>query len=248
MKLLAAGCLSEPQNRLFALLLEWLRPRLGASIEKSGPEDADLVYMCGWPTGAALDRWQPLLAPVLTVGRYQGRPVYFSDLILRPGFSPPSWDHLAGSRIAYNEETSFSGWAAPWIGMRRRGVLPEALTWIATGSHAASLVMVAEGRADLAAIDSVLLDLSPPLPLSVFGSLGPWPSPPISIDRRRTDLAEPITSLLVSMGSEVEGRQLLDGFGVSHLAPVDPADYRALAHRAASAVRWRAGRGSRLPP
>jgi phosphonate transport system substrate-binding protein len=237
MKLLASGCLAEPQNRLFSLVLEWLGPRLGATFEASEPEAADIVYMCGWPTGSALDRWQPLLAPVLAPERYQGRPVYYSDVVLRPGLSPPTWDQLAGSRIAYNEEVSFSGWAAPLIELRRRGLSPEDFTWIASGSHAASLAMLAEGRADLAAIDSMVLELSDPQPLTVFSSLGPWPAPPISIGRRRTYLSAEIIRLLEAMGSDPQGRQLLDVFRVSRLAPVDPAQYRALADQAAGSAR-----------
>jgi ABC-type phosphate/phosphonate transport system substrate-binding protein len=58
-----------------------------------------------------------------------------------------------GAGFAYNEALSQSGWAAPathaeGMGLRLRPVLQ-------TGAHRASALAVAEGRADLAALDAV---------------------------------------------------------------------------------------------
>jgi ABC-type phosphate/phosphonate transport system substrate-binding protein len=58
-----------------------------------------------------------------------------------------------GARFAYNEPLSQSGWAAPQIHAARIGIrLPPALR---TGGHLASAQAVAEGRADIAALDAV---------------------------------------------------------------------------------------------
>jgi ABC-type phosphate/phosphonate transport system substrate-binding protein len=58
-----------------------------------------------------------------------------------------------GPRLAYNEGLSQSGWAAALDWCAARGVSLSAI--LETGSHAASAAAVAEGRADLAAIDAV---------------------------------------------------------------------------------------------
>ncbi|TNF63556.1 MAG: hypothetical protein EP307_04840 [Rhodobacteraceae bacterium] len=58
-----------------------------------------------------------------------------------------------GAPFALNEALSQSGWAAPHAHMSARGLRigPR----LATGAHAASALAVAEGRADLAAIDAL---------------------------------------------------------------------------------------------
>jgi ABC-type phosphate/phosphonate transport system substrate-binding protein len=58
-----------------------------------------------------------------------------------------------GAAMAYNESISQSGWSAPLIHAAQAGIrLNPAL---ATGGHRRSLLAVAEGRADIAALDAV---------------------------------------------------------------------------------------------
>ncbi len=60
---------------------------------------------------------------------------------------------FAGSRFAYNDPISQSGWAAAMMRMRADDMLPGEL--LETGSHQASAEAVAEGRADFASIDAL---------------------------------------------------------------------------------------------
>ncbi|MDP3984910.1 MAG: PhnD/SsuA/transferrin family substrate-binding protein [Acidimicrobiia bacterium] len=235
MQLSAAGCLSPQQNLFFSGLVRWLGSRLGASFTSAQWEEADLVYMCGLPTGLALGWFDPLVAPVMTHPRYGSQPIYFADVILRDGFAAATWADLAGCRFAYNEEGSFSGWAAVLIELRRQGIPAEALQWRRTGSHTASIELVAAGEADATALDSMMLELEAPrLNLKALVSLGPWPMPPISLARHRADLAAELTSLLTSLPEDEKGRQLLDGFAISHLEPVDRRRYQDLADEVSS--------------
>jgi ABC-type phosphate/phosphonate transport system substrate-binding protein len=58
-----------------------------------------------------------------------------------------------GAAMAYNEDTSQSGWSAPLTHAAQRGLrLRPALR---TGGHRLSLIAVAEGRAEIAALDAV---------------------------------------------------------------------------------------------
>lgn len=58
-----------------------------------------------------------------------------------------------GAPFAYNEALSQSGWAAPQVHAAQHGVrLPPA---VQTGGHRLSALAVAEGRADIAALDAV---------------------------------------------------------------------------------------------
>ena len=72
---------------------------------------------------------------------------YYSFIIARAD------DPAPGPRFAFNDPLSNSGWDAGQDWARRNGVALRPT--LATGSHAQSLRAVAEGRADLAAIDAV---------------------------------------------------------------------------------------------
>lgn len=67
---------------------------------------------------------------------------------------------LARHRVAFNASDSLSGFVALRAELRARGVDPNAVRWIETGSHRASIRAVAEGQADLASIDAVCWSLA----------------------------------------------------------------------------------------
>ena len=79
---------------------------------------------------------------------------YDSVFVRRPGGASPDEAAREGVPLAYNGPDSHSGWAGPQIWAMRRA-LPFFRAGIATGSHRASARAVAEGRADLAALDRV---------------------------------------------------------------------------------------------
>ena len=231
MQLLVASCLSHHQNRLFSALMDLVGSRLGVEIELAAPEDADIVYRCGLPTGRALDFFEPWYAPVLAADRYMGSAVYFGDVVIRPGLDPRSWLDLAGTRLAYNERESFSGHAAIRHELRRRDLPATFFSWQQSGSHRASLDMVLNGEADLASIDSMVLQLdSPPESVRTFARLGPYPMPPISTSRNLdSGVREEAGTLLASLQETDTGRSLLEEFGVSHFSRVNEGPYREMA-------------------
>jgi ABC-type phosphate/phosphonate transport system substrate-binding protein len=229
MQLFVASCLSHHQNRLFSALMDQVSSRLGVEIESAAPEDADVVYRCGLPTGRAIDRFEPWYAPVLAADRYMGLAVYFADVVVRPGLDPRSWLDLAGTRLAFNEAESFSGHAAIRHELRRRDLPARFFSWQQTGSHRASLDMVLSGEADLASIDSMVLELEGDS-LPVFARLGPYPMPPISTSRNLdSGIRDEAGAFLASLHETETGRRLLDEFGVSHFSRVNDGPYRGMA-------------------
>lgn len=88
---------------------------------------------------------------------------------------------FGGARFAYNEALSQSGWAAPQTHAAGLGIrLPPALQ---TGGHRLSAQAVAEGRADIAALDAVtyrLLQAHDPMMASLksVGLTDPTPGLP----------------------------------------------------------------------
>jgi phosphonate transport system substrate-binding protein len=236
MSLISRTYLSPVQNRFFQATWDWLALHSDLDFHRdpvsATTDDPDVVFMCGLPTGQRIDRYEPLVAAVLAQERYGSRPIYFSDLVVRPGtVLPPSrsW------RIAYNDKESFSGWIAPRWGLAALGLEPDAMTWVVTGSHLVSLEAVLKGAADAAGIDSMVLDLvsgdaAPAAGLVTIESFGPWPAPPIStsVGMDRAVRAE-LAGLLTSMHEDPSGAHLLATWGVERLATVDAAEYGRLA-------------------
>ena len=77
---------------------------------------------------------------------------YCSVLIAREGDPRGRPEDFDGSVLAYNDETSQSGWAAPMADAAKRGITFRGFR--RTGSHDGSSIAVAEGIADIAAIDA----------------------------------------------------------------------------------------------
>jgi ABC transporter, phosphonate, periplasmic substrate-binding protein len=86
---------------------------VGRSIDEFERGEADLGVICGLPYVWLADQHpapvEPLAAPVLAGTRYGGRPVYFSDVIVRHDSPILRLEELRGRSWAYNEPASHSG-------------------------------------------------------------------------------------------------------------------------------------------
>lgn len=117
-------------------------------------EDPALVLSqtCGYPYRARLHARVTLIGtpdyglPGCPPGHY--RSVFVARLDDRRDLA-----QLAAGQLAYNEDMSQSGWAAPAHHLLELGLTPRPA--LRSGSHGASALAVAEGRADLAALDAV---------------------------------------------------------------------------------------------
>lgn len=77
---------------------------------------------------------------------------YCSVLVARDGDSRERPVEFEGAVLAYNDVTSQSGWAAPMAESERHGITFRGFR--RTGSHDGSAIAVADGLADIAAIDA----------------------------------------------------------------------------------------------
>ncbi|GAB5449147.1 phosphate/phosphite/phosphonate ABC transporter substrate-binding protein [Gymnodinialimonas sp.] len=78
---------------------------------------------------------------------------YFSHFVIRADDPRAVPAAFATARLAVNEVDSHSGWGAAWTYARAQGF--AFTNAILTGSHSASARAIAEGRADIAAIDAI---------------------------------------------------------------------------------------------
>lgn len=82
---------------------------------------------------------------------------YHSVLVVRAEDPRQTETAFNGAPFAYNDAVSQSGWAAPMVHLRARGIHVGDL--LHTGAHAASAQAVANGDADLAGLDALTWDL-----------------------------------------------------------------------------------------
>jgi len=118
-------------------------------------QDPDLVLSqtCGYPYRARL-HGRVTLAGTPDYALPGCPPGHYRSIFVARGDDPRA--DLAGfdgARFAYNEALSQSGWAAPMIHVQRLGLGWGAV--LETGGHRNSALAVAEGRADIAALDAL---------------------------------------------------------------------------------------------
>src|SRR5262245_10083002 len=85
--------------------------------------EADVSFVCGLAYIELAGRLglEALAAPVLRGARYAGRPVYFSDVVVRAGSCFRHFADLRGCSWAYNEPHSHSGYGVTRFYLVRLG-------------------------------------------------------------------------------------------------------------------------------
>lgn len=212
--------------------------------------EIDIAFICGLPYVRLKQRFPllitPFAAPVLQGERYQHRPIYFSDVIVRRDSPFTTFAELRGRRWAYNVDDSQSGY-----GITRHTLLLMGETHgyfskvVAAGWHEVAIQMVAAGKVDASAIDSQTLAVAfrdhPELAerLRVIATLGPSTIQPIvAAARLPMSLREDVRTVLLSMGDDSDTRATLDRGFIDHFTPITDTDYddiRAMESAAISA-------------
>jgi phosphonate transport system substrate-binding protein len=199
--------------------------------------EIQILWLCGLPYVHKADMVESdielLAVPVPRGERYRGRPVYFSDVIVRRERPCQSFLDLRGGAWAYNEPRSHSGF----------NVVRSYLADIAgsdnffgeiveSGAHTGSLEMILSGRVDCTAIDSTVLDWlmagrsDLPQQIRVIESLGPSPIPPWVISKRvPASLRGDVRDLLLRMHSDPRGGSMLARAGLECFVGAQDHDY-----------------------
>jgi phosphonate transport system substrate-binding protein len=208
----------------------------------------NVVWICGLPyiqkAAEANAHIALLAAPVMAGERYSGRPVYFSDIVVRRGSPYRRFEDLRGATWAYNEPNSHSGYTAIRYYLARKNEGGDFFgRVIESGSHENSLLMILDGRIDGSAIDSTVLELEiarrPALAkeLRVLDSIGPSPIPPWLADSRLPhDLQEELRRLFCTMHHDPHGSEILREARIARFVPVSDSDYDPLRKMTAEAA------------
>jgi phosphonate transport system substrate-binding protein len=160
-------------------------------------------------------------APLLLGERYEGRPWYFSDIVVRRDSPFANFADLEDRTWAYNETSSHSGYHLIYASLLQRSLSPAYFgSWRASGAHARSLDLVLRGEADATAIDShvlaALLRDDPRLSerVRMIGSFGPSAVPPVIVSSSLdVGLRRAIRGALLAMWHDpIDAEQLRCGF------------------------------------
>jgi phosphonate transport system substrate-binding protein len=203
-----------------------------------------LAWICGWPYVRRADRpdtsVELLVAPVMKAKRYQDRPIYYSDVVVRHDSPFNTFLDLRGASWAYNEPGSQSGYLLTLYHLASLGETSGFFgRVIESGAHQRSLRQVLAGKVDASAIDTTLLEWEllrhPEMrsQLRTIGTLGPNPIPPLVASKRLDpQLAWRLRQLLCEMHGTGAGRSVLDLGLLRRFETVTDTDYDAIRHMA----------------
>jgi phosphonate transport system substrate-binding protein len=188
----------------------------GRDFEQLRDGSVDLAFLCGLPyirlSKERPGTIRPLAAPVLDEPRYDDRPVYFSDVIVRrdsPGCLLVRYHLLQmGETEAFFSRVTFSG------------------------RHQESIRMVVAGEVEASAIDSHVLGVAclrnPDLArqIRVIAILGPSTIPPlIATGTVPQEIAARASEAMCALGGDSGSRHLLASGLIRRYTPIEDRAY-----------------------
>lgn len=203
--------------------------------------EIDLCWLCGlpyvWKAERTSGRIEALAAPVMAGSRYQNRPIYFSDVVVRHDSPFETLEDLRGGSWAINEPGSHSGYNVVRYALAARGESGGNFFGrvIASGAHQNSLGLIRSGEVDGSAIDSTVLEVEidhdPELSsqLRIIDTFGPSPIPPWVVGEQvPTEMRSRLRDLLCQMDQDAEGRSLLAKGRMARFMAVKDQDYNPI--------------------
>lgn len=194
----------------------------------------DIAYVCSGPYVSGHDEFglQLVAAPVVN-----GKPAYFSYFIVSKESTATALDSLKGKSFAYTDPKSNTGCLVPNYMLATAGYTPSTFfkeTFFTYG-HDNSIKAVASGKADAAAVDSLIYDY-----LAATGSKDTtrtriifkseeFATPPVAA-RPGLDpaLLERIRAAFLGASDDPEGKSLLDKMKIDRFTLIEDSAYDSI--------------------
>jgi phosphonate transport system substrate-binding protein len=244
-----ASCHAPALDLTVQALAEYIAVRLACRVEvidtieweeryrRLDTGEIDLAWICGAPYVRRMATIKPpielLAAPVWRGERYQDQPIYFSDVVVQRNSGFCNFADLRASIWVYNEVGSLSGYAIMQAHLAEHAEMENFFAaTVQSGAHRQSIQMILAGQADVAAIDSVVLEqllhIQPEIAqqLRTVAILGPNPSMPWVVGTHMPQaVRHQLRQLLITMHEDATGQAVLAQTPVTRFATVTDQAY-----------------------
>src|SRR4029077_10270593 len=211
--------------------------------------EIQILWLCGLPYVYKADQpksdMELLAVPVPAGSRYQGRAIYFSDVVVKKESPFQTCAELRGSAWAYNEPRSHSGYNVVRAYLFELGESQGFFGKVVeSGAHQISLEMILSSRVDGTAIDSTVLEWATAQQseiaqqIRIIETFGPSPIPPWVITKRVPETTRSrLRRLFLQMSEDPQGRSILDQGNVTCFVSSRDSDYDPIRRMARAAER-----------
>ncbi len=242
---LAVAAIISPKGNIesYKSLAEYLSAQLGRDVnivqrrtyaevnELIARKQADIGFVC---TSAYVAGHRQFGMELLAAPQINGKTIYYSELIVPANSSDRSIVDLRGKVFAFTDPMSFSGRVYPTYLLNQLGERPEDFfsRIFFTYSHDKAIQAVADGVADGAAVDSIVLEYAlkrDPLlsnKIRIIRRSPPFGIPPVvappglpSAEKQR------LQEILLTMHENPQGNAVLDNLGIDRFVLIDDSAY-----------------------
>ncbi len=243
----AVAAVISPQGSAesYAPLLDYISQELGRPVERvqrrtytevnelvrTGEVDVAFVCTSSYLVGERQFGMQLLSAP-----QVNGEAVYYAAIIVPVDSPARDLDDLRGRVFAFTDPISFTGRMYPTYLLQKDGETPENFfeRTFFTYSHDDAIYAVANGIADGASVDKLVLDFAikrdPELAqrIRVIHISPPFGIPPVVVGPQiRPQLFATLQEILLTMHLNPEGQAALEALDYDRFVPIDDSDYES---------------------
>lgn len=244
----AIAAVISPQGSAesYALLLDYLSEALGRPVEsvqrrtyaeindlvRNGEVDLAFVCTSAYILGRREFGMQLLVAP-----QVNGEAVYHARIIVPVDSTAQRITDLRGTRFAFTDPMSFSGRMYPTYMLQQMGETPETFfsSTFFTFSHDDAIYAVADGLADGASVDGLVLDFALKRDtelasrIRIIHTSEPFGIPPVVVGPEiRPQLRAQLEEFFLKLDHTVEGQKALEALDLDRFVLMAEEDYNSV--------------------
>jgi phosphonate transport system substrate-binding protein len=196
--------------------------------------EIEAAFICSGPYVSGHKKFglELLVAP-----QAYGKTVYYSYIIVPRESSARSLDDLRGKSFAFSDPLSNTGKLVPEYLLARKGESSKTFfkKTVFSGSHDKSIIAVADGMVDGAAVDSLIWEYLNKIKPELTGKTrillksDPYAIPPFVVHPSLAPaLKEKLRTILLSAHTKPEGKKILDKMMTDQFVPISDSAYDSI--------------------